>query len=117
MKVNKYATRKHRVRRHATRESIIKTVFGGAVTPHGFKRMKALIGRWGMWASVNVLTNTIHIWHDGKRTESQLTALFAHEIGHITGKEERKSEAEEARADSYSDVAVKALRLARKYAK
>lgn len=55
---------------------------------------------------------TIHYWAGSKATEEDLVRMFAHELGHISGKMQKPgSKDEEDRADSYAEVAYAVVNM------
>lgn len=135
--VNPYAARSYeqpvfKFKEHKTPEAILQRwvqpsgwklkdiTFGGGgpkgpETSSGAEMVAALkqSGMWG-FADTRAKPKTIHFWHDGKRSERELTHFFGHEMGHCVGKPEKNGWPEENRADDYGYVAMLAVEAARK---
>lgn len=74
--------------------------------------LKAIIAE-GKWAFVETKPKipVVHYWQDGKRSRDEMAFMLGHELGHVSGKQNKRSPiGEEIRADEYGDVVMTVLR-------
>ena len=67
----------------------------------------------GFWGYSDKEKNIIYIWIDKKKKPNTLH-FFAHEIGHLTGKQFKNLTKEENRAEEFAQVTLKAYKLSLK---
>lgn len=65
----------------------------------------------GYWGFADSNTRTVHYWVTPTIDKSELLFFFAHEIGHLSGKQYKNELREEMRADSYAFAATLALKI------
>lgn len=95
------------------KDFVVENSDGTQTSGLDFEKQLASMGMWG-FAETRARPPVIHYWHDGKRSESELTHFFGHEMGHLIGKPVKDGWPEENRADDYGYVAQQAAAQARK---
>lgn len=72
------------------------------------------IRRQGCWGFADDKRRTIQYWARPNVSKKVLLGFFAHEVGHLTGKDFKDSLREERRAEEFREVAETALVLSEK---
>jgi hypothetical protein len=129
LRARKHTVPKFKIRHHRTPRSVLRAFTKGSgwkleditfedmtgTRKDSAESMMDLVEQQGLWGFTETRAKppVIHIWHDGRRSEEELTMFFGHEMGHNTG-ERLADEEEEYRADDYGHVAVQASKAARR---